>query len=154
MLKAHGQPWKKAGKIKAIGVSNFEAKHLEELLSYAKIKPAINQIETHSFFQQEKALQVLKEYGIQQEAWSPLAQGRNGHFTNETLAAIGKKYNKSNAQVSLRWHIQRGIVAIPRSSQKTHMAENLNIFDFKLDESDMKLIASLDQNITQFPEWE
>lgn len=144
----------KAGKIKAIGVSNFEAKHLEDLLSYAKVKPAINQIETHSFFQQEKALQVLNQYRIQHEAWSPFAQGRNGLFTNETLAAIGKKYNKSNAQVSLRWHIQRGIVAIPRSSKKTHMAENLNIFDFKLDESDLKLIASLDQNITQFPEWE
>jgi len=142
------------GKIRAIGVSNFENQHLDELLSYAKIKPAVNQIETHSFFQQEKAKQSLKKYGIQMEAWSPLAQGRNNHFTNETLAAIGKKYNKSNAQVSLRWHYQRGIVAIPRSSQKAHMQENLNIFDFELDKADMKTIASLDLNITQFPEWE
>lgn len=142
------------GKIRAIGVSNFEAGHLDELMSYAKVKPAVNQIETHAFFQQEKAYNELKHYGIQMEAWSPLAQGRNGHFTNETLAAIGKKYNKSNAQVSLRWHYQRGIVAIPRSSQKAHMMGNLNIFDFELDESDMNQIASLDLNITQFPEWE
>jgi len=142
------------GKIRAIGVSNFEANHLDELMTYAKVKPAVNQIETHAFFQQEKANESLQKYGIQQEAWSPLAQGRNGHFTNETLAAIGKKYNKNNAQVSLRWHYQRGIVAIPRSSQKAHMLENLNIFDFELDESDMNAIAPLDLNITQFPEWE
>jgi 2,5-diketo-D-gluconate reductase A len=144
----------KEGKIRAIGVSNFEANHLDELMSYAKIHPAVNQIETHAFFQQEQAKKVLRQYGIQMEAWSPLAQGRNGHFTNETLAAIGKKYNKNNAQVSLRWHYQRGIVAIPRTSQKAHMLENLNIFDFELDESDMNTIASLDLNITQFPEWE
>jgi len=144
----------KEGKIRAIGVSNFEANHLDELISYAKIKPAVNQIETHAFFQQDMAKETLKKYGIQMEAWSPLAQGRNGLFTNETLAAIGKKYNKNNAQVSLRWHYQRGIVAIPRSSQKAHMLENLNIFDFELDESDMNTISALDLNITQFPEWE
>ena len=142
------------GKIRAIGVSNFEDNHLEDLMSYARIKPAVNQIETHAFFQQEKARESLKKYAIQMEAWSPLAQGRNGHFTNETLEAIGKKYNKSNAQVSLRWHYQRGIVAIPRSSQKAHMEENLNVFDFELDEKDMNTISSLDLNITQFPEWE
>ena len=144
----------KEGKIKVIGVSNFEANHLDELLSYAKVKPAVNQIESHAFFQQDKANQTLKQYGIQMEAWSPLAQGRNGHFTNETLAAIGKKYGKNNAQVSLRWHYQRGVIAIPRSSNKDHMIENLNVFDFALDESDMKQIDSLDLNITQFPEWE
>jgi len=142
------------GRIKAIGVSNFEDPHLDELMSYANIKPAVNQIESHAFFQQDKANQSLRKYGIQMEAWSPLAQGRNGHFTNETLAAIGKRYDKTNAQVSLRWHYQRGVVAIPRSSQKAHMAENLNIFDFALDESDLKKIDSLDLNITQFPEWE
>ncbi len=144
----------KQGKIRAIGVSNFEDHHLDELLSYATVKPAVNQIETHAFFMQEKARKSLKKYGIQHEAWSPLAQGRNGHFTNETLAAIGKKYGKSNAQVSLRWHYQRGIIAIPRTSQKEHMKENLDIFDFELDKSDMKAIASLDLDITQFPEWE
>ncbi len=103
---------------------------------------------------QDQANEDLKASGIQMEAWSPLAQGRNGHFTNETLAGIGKKYNKTNAQVSLRWHYQRGVVAIPRSSQKAHMAENLKVFDFELDESDMKKIDLLDLNITQFPEWE
>jgi 2,5-diketo-D-gluconate reductase A len=144
----------KDGKIRAIGVSNFETRHLDELMSYAKIKPAVNQIETHAFFQQDKAKETLKQYGIQMEAWSPLAQGRNGLFTNEILAVIGRKYNKTNAQVSLRWHYQRGIVAIPRTSQKAHMLENLNIFDFELDESDMTTITSLDLDITQFPEWE
>ena len=123
-------------------------------MSRANILPAVNQIESHAFFQQDRANQALRTYGIQMEAWSPLAQGRNGHFTNETLAAIGKKYNKTNAQVSLRWHYQRGVVAIPRTSQKEHMIENLNVFDFKLDDSDMKIIDSLDLNITQFPEWE
>jgi len=144
----------KEGKIKAIGVSNFEDNDLDDLMSYAKIKPAVNQIETHAFFQQEKANQSLRQRGIQMEAWSPLAQGRNGHFTNEVLAEIGKKHNKSNAQVSLRWHYQRGIVTIPRTSKKEHMIENLKVFDFVLDDSDMKKIDSLDLNITQFPEWE
>lgn len=144
----------KEGKIRAIGVSNFESWHLDDLMSYAKVKPAVNQIETHAFFQQEEANKALKKFGIQMEAWSPLAQGRNGLFTNEILAAIGKKYNKNNAQVSLRWHYQRGIVTIPRTSQKAHMLENLNIFDFELAESDMNTIASMDLNITQFPEWE
>lgn len=144
----------KEGKIKAIGISNFEDHQIDELLEYATIKPAVNQIETHAFFQQSKARKSLLDYGVQMEAWSPLAQGRNGLFTNETLAAIGKKYNKNNAQVSLRWHYQRGIVAIPRSSQKAHMMENLNIFDFELDDTDMKTIAALDLAKTQFPEWE
>lgn len=144
----------KEGKIKAIGISNFEDHQIDEILEYATIKPAVNQIETHAFFQQSKARKSLMDYGVQMEAWSPLAQGRNGLFTNETLATIGKKYNKNNAQVSLRWHYQRGIVAIPRSSQKAHMMENLNIFDFELDDSDMKTIAALDLNKTQFPEWE
>ncbi len=142
------------GRIRAIGLSNFEASHLEELMSYAKTDPVVNQIETHAFFRQEEANKMNKKYGIQHEAWSPLAQGRNDHFTNETLAAIGKKYNKTNAQVSLRWHYQRGIVAIPRSSQKAHMQENLEIFDFELNDDDMKTIAALDLDITQFPEWE
>jgi len=142
------------GKIKAIGVSNFVDSDLEELMSYAKVTPAVNQIESHAFFQQDKANESLKKLGIQTEAWSPLAQGRNGHFTNEVLAEIGKKHGKNNAQVSLRWHYQRGVVAIPRTSKKEHMMENLNIFDFKLDKSDMKKIDPLDLNITQFPEWE
>ena len=143
----------KEGRIKAIGVSNFEPNQLDELISNNKIKPAVNQIETHAFFQQPANYAVLKKHKIQHEAWSPFAEGRNGMFTNETLAAIGRKYNKTNAQICLRWHYQRGIVAIPRTSQKAHMIENLNIFDFKLDDSDMKTIASLDLNKSQFPEW-
>jgi 2,5-diketo-D-gluconate reductase A len=142
------------GKIKAIGVSNFSPEQLEELMTYAKIKPMVNQIETHVFFQQGNSYDYLKKSGIQMEAWSPFAAGRNDVFNNQTLADIGNKYGKSNAQVSLRWHYQRGVVAIPRSRQKAHMIENLNIFDFELSESDMKAIAKLDLNITQFPEWE
>ena len=144
----------KENKIRAIGVSNFEPDQLKTLMTYSKIKPTVNQIETHAFFQQPDLYEFLKEHEVQMEAWSPFAQGRNGLFVNETLAAIGKKYNKSNAQVSLRWHYQRGIVTIPRTSQKAHMIENLNIFDFQLDEADMKTISNLDINTTQFPEWE
>jgi 2,5-diketo-D-gluconate reductase A len=141
------------GKIKAIGVSNFSPEQLAELMSYAKIKPVINQIETHVFFQENILYEDLKKKDVQMEAWSPFAAGRNGIFTNETLAAIGKKYDRSIAQVVLRWHFQRGLVAIPRSSQKAHMIENLNIFDFELPKSDMEAIAKLDLNTTQFPEW-
>lgn len=144
----------KAGKIRAIGVSNFEPEQLDELMVYAKITPVINQIETHVFFQENNSYPFLKSSETQMEAWSPFAAGRNGIFSNQTLATIGKKYQKSIAQVCLRWHYQRGIVAIPRSSQKAHMIENLNIFDFELVASDMQTIATLDLNITQFPEWE
>jgi 2,5-diketo-D-gluconate reductase A len=142
------------GKIKAIGVSNFEPDQYDALMKYASVKPAINQIETHVFFQQPVAYEFLKKSEVQTEAWSPFAAGRNGIFENQTLAAIGKKHKKSIAQVCLRWHFQRGIVAIPRSSQKAHMIENLDIFDFELDASDLQTISTLDLNITQFPEWE
>ncbi|MBD8349531.1 aldo/keto reductase [Dysgonomonas sp. HGC4] len=143
-----------AGKIKAIGVSNFEPDQLADLLMYAKIKPAVNQIETNVFFQQHEAQAAMEKLGIQMEAWSPFAQGRNDLFSNQTLAAIGKKHNKSIAQVTLRWLIQRGIVAIPRTSSKEHMMENINIFDFELDASDMQQISKLDLDTSQFPEWE
>lgn len=142
-----------AGKIRAIGVSNFEPEQLKELLSYAKIVPAINQIETNVFLQEKDLYPFLKGSATQIEAWSPLAAGRSGIFSNPTLAAIGKKYQKSIAQVCLRWHYQRGVVAIPRSSQKAHMIENLNIFDFELAASDLQTIALMDINTTQFPEW-
>ena len=143
----------KAGKIRAIGISNFEPEQLAELMGYATVEPAINQIETHVFFQEHKLYDVLKKEQVQMEAWSPFAAGRNGIFSNETLAAIGKKHQKSIAQVCLRWHFQRGVVAIPRSQNKAHMVENLNIFDFELDQQDMQTIATLDLNRTQFPEW-
>jgi len=141
------------GRIKSIGVSNFEPGQLQDLMTKFDIPPAVNQIETHAFFQQFESYSVLKDKGIQMEAWAPFAEGRNGLFTNDTLAEVGNKYNKTNAQVSLRWHYQRGIVAIPRTSQKVHMKENLDIFDFELTPSDMKTIARLDLNKTQFPEW-
>jgi len=143
----------KEGRIRAIGISNFEPEQINDLMANSTVRPTVNQIETHAFFQQPKNYEFLKQTDVQMEAWSPFAQGRNGLFTNETIAAIGKKYNKTNAQVSLRWHYQRGIVAIPRTSQKAHMAENLDIFNFELDEKEMKAISPLDLNITQFPEW-
>lgn len=143
----------KEGRIKAIGLSNFEPHQLEELNSYATISPAINQIETHVFFQEKVQYPYLKDSVTQIEAWSPFAAGRNNIFSNPTLAEIGKKYNKSIAQVCLRWHFQRKVVAIPRSSQKAHMIENLEIFDFELSDQDMNTIVSLDLNKTQFPEW-
>lgn len=143
----------KAGKIKAIGISNFDPAQTADLLSYAQVKPAVNQIETHAYFQQSNDYKMLKQHNIQMEAWAPFAEGRNGLFTNEVLTQIAKKHGKTTAQVSLRWHLQRGIVAIPRSSQKAHITENLAIFDFQLDDADMKAIAKLDLNKTQFPEW-
>ena len=141
------------GKIKAIGLSNADATQIDELLGKFSVKPAVNQIETHAFFQEGAAYDYLHQHGIQMEGWSPFAEGRNGLFTNETLAAIGRKHGKTVAQVSLRWQVQRGIVVIPRSTQKAHIAENLNIFDFALDPADLAAIAKLDLNVTQFPEW-
>ncbi len=141
------------GKIKAIGISNFEAQQLDELMTYATVKPVLNQIENNVFFQQARAERYLTKHNVQTQAWAPLADGRNGIFSNPILAQIGKKYNKSNAQISLRWHYQRGIIAIPRTSQKAHMIENLAIFDFELSNEDMKALSVLDLNKTQFPEW-
>jgi 2,5-diketo-D-gluconate reductase A len=143
----------KEGRIKAIGISNFTPAQYDELMTYAKVNPTVNQIETHAFFHQMDSYKDSKQNDVQMEAYTPFAQGRNGLFTNETLAAIGKKYNKTNAQVSLRWHYQRGVVSIPRTSKKAHMIENLDIFDFKLSKSDMKTIAAMDLNKTQFPTW-
>lgn len=142
-----------AGKIKAIGMSNADDAQMDYLIANGEVKPAIHQIETHAFFQEGKAHDYLKQNGIQMEAWAPLAEGRHGLFTNDTLATIGKKYNKTVAQVCVRWHYQRGIIAIPRSHQKAHIAENINVFDFSLDDSDMLAISKLDLNTTQFPEW-
>jgi 2,5-diketo-D-gluconate reductase A len=141
------------GKIKAIGMSNADDEQMDYLIANAKVKPAVHQIETHAFFQEGKSRDYLKEHGIQMEAWAPLAEGRHGLFTNDTLVGIGKKYNKSVAQVCVRWHYQRGIIAIPRSHKNAHITENINIFDFSLDDSDMASIATLDLNVTQFPEW-
>lgn len=141
------------GKIKALGMSNADFAQMDDLISNFEVKPAIHQIETHAFFQEGKAHDYLQQHGVQMEAWAPFAEGRHELFTNGTLAAIGKKHNKTVAQVCLRWHFQRGIVVIPRSHQKAHIEENLNIFDFSLDDSDLSSISLLDLNTTQFPEW-
>lgn len=143
----------KAGKIKAIGVSNFDVKQLDDLMSYAEIMPTVNQIEINPYFQQPELQQEIEKRGIRVEAWSPFAQGRKGLFTNPVLVEVGKKYNKTAAQVTLRWLFQRGIVVIPRTSNTDHMKENLDIFDFELSKADMERITTLDLKISQFPEW-
>lgn len=142
-----------AGKIKAIGLSNFDQAQFASLTAGAKTKPAINQLETHPFLQETGELDSLHAAGVQLEAWAPFAEGRNGLFTNPVLEQIATKHGKSVAQTVLRWHHQRGIVAIPRSSNPDHRRENLAIFDFSLDADDMHKISALDENRSQFPEW-
>jgi len=142
-----------AGKIKAIGVSNFDNAQFASLTASANTKPAINQLETHPFLQESGPFDWLHNTGVQMEAWAPFAEGRNGLFTNPVLEQIGKKHGKSVAQTVLRWHHQRGVVAIPRSSNPEHRRENLAIFDFSLDAEDMHRISALDENRSQFPEW-
>ena len=112
--------------------------------------PAVNQIEIHPFHQQTEAQALLEEYRIQPEAWGPFAEGKNGLFENEVLQSIGRKHGKSIAQVVLRWLIQRGIVAIPKSVRKERMAENFAVFDFELDDADLAAIATLDQKASSF----
>ncbi len=142
-----------AGKIKAIRVSNFDQAQLASVMAEAKTKPVINQLEINPFFQETAELQTLRAPGVQPEAWAPFAEGRNGLFTNPVLEQIGKKHSKTVAQVVLRWHHQRGIIAIPRSSNPEHRRENLAIFDFSLDAEDMRRIADLNKHWSQFPEW-
>lgn len=132
------------GKIRAIGVCNFYPERLADLCVNAKVIPAVNQIECHPFFQRGKDMETMKEYGVQIEAWGPLAEGQKNIFQNETLAAIGKKYGKTVAQVILRWHIQRGVVIIPKSVHKERIQENINIWDFELSAEDMDKIAAMD----------
>ena len=121
-----------------------------DFLVHNKVKPAVNQIETHPFHQQTDAQHFLQEAGIQMEAWGPFAEGKNNLFKNGILESIGKKYNKSVGQVVLRWLTQRGVVAIPKSVHKERMAENFNIFDLRLSDEDMKAIASLDSGESLF----
>lgn len=138
------------GKIRAIGVCNFSPDRLVDLSINSKIKPAINQIETHPFCQQIEPHKILKDENIQHQSWGPFAEGKEGIFENELLKSIGKKYNKSIAQVILRWLIQRDIVAIPKSVKIERMVENINIFDFELSDEDMSKIATLDKNQSSF----
>ncbi|MEG8980322.1 aldo/keto reductase [Priestia megaterium] len=132
------------GKIRAIGVSNFLNDRLMDLIVHHEIVPAVNQVETHVFTQQVENAQFMKGHNVQIESWGPFAEGKNNIFNNEVLVWIAEKHHKSVAQVALRWLIQRGIVAIPKSIHKERIIENFNIFNFELSEEDMKKIATLD----------
>ena len=140
----------KAGKIRAIGLSNFQIDRLTDLMLFNKIPPAVNQIETHPFNQQIDAAAYLKEHNVQVESWGPFAEGKNDIFNNKLLNTLATKYNKSVAQIILRWITQRGIVVIPKTINKSRMIENFNIFDFDLSDDDMEIIKSLDTKSSLF----
>jgi len=138
------------GKIRAIGVCNFLPDRLMDLIANSGFTPAINQIETHPFQQQIETQQFLQENKVQIQAWGPFAEGMNNVFNNEVLSAIAAKHHKTVAQVILRWLTQRGVVAIPKSSRKERMLENINIFDFQLSDEDLQLIQTLDRKESLF----
>lgn len=133
-----------SGKIRAIGVSNFPDVRIADLAEFNEITPMVNQMEIHPFYQQTDREAFMKEYGVQMEAWGPLAEGKNGIFSNATLTGIAAKYGKTVAQVILRWHVQRGVVVIPKSVHKSRIEENFSIWDFELNGGDMAAIAALD----------
>lgn len=139
-----------AGRIRAIGVSNFYPDRLMDFILHNEVPPAVNQIETHPFHQQTEAQAFLKENNVQIEAWGPFAEGKNNLFQNEVLQSIAAKHRRSIAQVVLRWLTQRGVVAIPKSVRKERMAENFNIFDFELSAEDLETIAALDSKQSAF----
>ena len=140
----------RAGRARAIGVSNFHPDRLMDLIVHNEVVPAVNQIETHPFHQQIETQQFLMENGVQIESWGPFAEGKNRMFQNELLGSIGAKHNKSIAQVILRWLTQRGVVVIPKSVRKARMAENLNSLDFALSADDMEAIKTLDTSASLF----
>lgn len=134
----------KIGVVRGIGVCNFYPHILADFCETVEIKPMVNQVELHPFFQQEDAVKVMNEYGVQPEAWGPFAEGNHGIFTDPVLTEIGKKYGKSAAQVTLRWNVQRGVVVIPKSTHKERMEQNIDIWDFELSDEDMKKISKMD----------
>ena len=134
----------RAGKIRAIGVSNFYPAVLANFCETVEIKPMVNQVELHPFFQQEAALATMKEYGVVPQAWGPLAEGKHGIFTHPVLTKIGEKYGKTAAQVALRWNTQRGVSILPKSVRAERIAVNLDIWDFALNEAEMAEIAKID----------
>lgn len=140
----------RAGKLRAIGVSNFHPDRLMDIKAFNEIAPAVNQVEVNPFQQQIESAAFMKEIGVQAEAWAPFAEGRNNLFQNELLLDIGKRYDKSVGQIVLRWLIQRDIVALAKSVRKERMAENIAVFDFELDAEDMARIATLDTNTSSF----
>ncbi|UPM45205.1 aldo/keto reductase [Halocatena salina] len=139
-------------KIRAIGVSNFHPDRLIDLIVQNEVVPAVNQIETHPFYQRIEDAEFLRRHEIQHESWGPFAEGRNNLFENEVLVSIGEQYSKSAAQVVLRWLIQRGIVAIPKSVHEERMVENFDIFDFELSNEDMTTISELNESESLFPD--
>ena len=140
----------KAGKLRAIGVSNFYPDRFIDIAEFCQIKPMVNQVETHVFNQQAEAQKIMKEYGTQIMSWGPFAEGRNDFFTNPVLKAIGEKYGKSVAQTALRFLIQRDVVVIPKSTHKERMIQNLNVFDFTLSAEEMEAIGKLDKGESLF----
>lgn len=140
----------RAGKLRAIGVSNFHPDRLMDLMAFNTVPPAVNQIEVNPFHQQAESVAFMREHGVQAEAWAPFAEGRNQLFENPLLLDIGRKHGKSVGQVVLRWVVQRGIVALAKSVRKERMVENLAIFDFALDEDDMARIATLETGQSSF----
>lgn len=138
------------GKLRAIGVSNFYPDRLVDIVSFSRIKPMVNQIEVHPFNQQIEAKKWLNKYNVQIEAWALFGEGRGGLFENPVLSEIAGKHNKTTAQVMLRWHIQRGVVVIPKSTHKERMEQNIQVFDFVLDETDMDKITALDKAQSSF----
>lgn len=138
------------GKIRAIGVSNFYVDRLIDIASFARTVPQVNQVETHPFHQQTEAKKYMDKYGVQIEAWAPFGEGMGYMFLNPVIAEIGAKYGKTVAQTILRWHIQRGVVVIPKSTHKERMAENFNVFDFSLTDEDMAAINALDKAESSF----
>ena len=140
----------KAGKCRAIGVSNFFADRMVDLCQFVEVKPHVNQLETHVFQQQAAMRPILAESGTQLQAWGPLAEGKNGFFTNPVLTEIGAKYHKSAAQVALRFLVQSGVSAIPKASSRDHMEQNFAVFDFALSAEDMEQIKPLDTGTSLF----
>ena len=140
----------KAGKTRAIGVSNFYPDRFIDLSHFCEVQPAINQVETHVFQQQKQAREIMKKYNTQIMAWGPFAEGKNNMFKNETLVSIGEKYGKSSAQVALRFLTQEGIIVIPKSVKKERMERNMNIFDFKLNNEEIEHIRRLDTGKSLF----
>ena len=138
------------GRIRAIGISNFYPDRVVDFALHTAVTPAVNQIEIHPFHQQHVAQALLEDQNIQTQSWGPFAEGKNGLFENEVLMSIGRKHNKTIAQVVLRWLTQRGIVTIPKTVRRDRMAENLAIFDFELDAADIATIAALDQKASSF----
>ena len=140
----------RAGKLRAIGVSNFQPDRLMDIKAFNEIAPAVNQVEVNPFQQQLEAVPFMRQMGVQAEAWAPFAEGRNGLFQSEVLIGIARHYGKSVGQVVLRWLVQRGIVALAKSVRKERMAENIAIFDFALSDAHMASIATLDTNTSSF----